>query len=682
MKLTVEPRTLIFKQPAGTSRGVYTERRLWYVHVRSRHDSRLRGIGECAPLPDLSCDWSDSLPQTLAEACRSVEQLGCIDYERWRNYPSVLFALETALLSFRASQRGDCLRLFDNDFTRGKAGLQTNGLVWMGTKEEMAARMEEKLRAGYRCVKLKIGAIGWDEELSLLQSLRRRFPKEVVELRVDANGGFSVAEAPERLEQLARLDVHSIEQPIRQGQWDEMARLCRLSPLPIALDEELIGVNCREEKLQLLDTIRPAYIILKPSLHGGLRGAEEWMEVARERGIAYWVTSALESNVGLNAIAQWAAEQGCTDRPQGLGTGQLFVDNFPETRLSLEGDTLWAENGKTRAFLRELDAFSSEWQAPERTMTVHTSGSTGQPKAITVEKSRMEASARMTLRQLQLPPGSTALLCLPLSYIAGRMMAVRALTGGLHLVSVAPSSHPFATLNVPVDFAALTPMQVAETLKVPAERRRMEAVGQLIIGGGAIPPAVEAELRTFPHAVWSTYGMTETLSHVALRRVNVPEGAARGYVPLEGVRISLNAEGCLVVDAPNVAEAPLTTNDLARIEPDGSFFLLGRRDNTVCSGGLKLQVEPMEELLRPLVGEMALTAVPDDVFGEALTLLYTECRSEADVEALCRQMLPPTHVPKHFFRVGALPQTTSGKPARATIKSLAVQLCQKQAYEE
>ena len=333
MKIDIEERVLHFKQPAGTSRGVYTERRLWLVTMT---DGDRRGVGECAPLPKLSCDDLPDYGRLLRKVCRQVEESGCIDTEALRPYPSMLFGLETA---WRHLHRGD--RLFDTPFARGEAGIRINGLVWMGTYKEMYARIRAKLEAGFHCIKLKIGAIDFDEELSLIRFIRGEFPKEQVELRVDANGAFRPEEAPERLRLLARYGLHSIEQPIRAGQWEAMAALCRQTPLPIALDEELIGVNAPQEKARLLDTIQPQYIILKPSLHGGMAGCREWIAMAAERGIGSWLTSALESNIGLNAIAQFCSDvYGSTEMPQGLGTGQLFTDNIPMP-LEIRGERLW-----------------------------------------------------------------------------------------------------------------------------------------------------------------------------------------------------------------------------------------------------------------------------------------------------------------------------------------------------
>ena len=232
--------------------------------------------------------------------------------------------------------------LFDSPFGKGEEGITINGLVWMGTYEEMLARLEEKLQAGFHCVKLKIGAIDFFKELDLIKRIRDIYTQEQVELRVDANGGFLPENAMSQLEALAKYDIHSIEQPIKQHQWPKMAQLCRETPLPIALDEELIGVNVRSMKEALLDTIRPQYIILKPSLHGGIYGCNEWIQLASQRGIGSWITSALESNIGLNAIAHYAAKVygPNVEMPQGLGTGQLFTDNIPMP-LEIRGDKLF-----------------------------------------------------------------------------------------------------------------------------------------------------------------------------------------------------------------------------------------------------------------------------------------------------------------------------------------------------
>lgn len=370
-KIEISERTLHFKQPAGTSRGVYTTRHSYYLTLTLDELPGVEGVGECATLPDLSCDAKPEYEMTLRQVCQMVEQMGRIPYDMIRAYPSITFGLETAFASFfdaakkfleivpaeGASSSSEMLKqkgvsvpagmenlteLFDSPFGRGEEGITINGLVWMGTYEEMLARLEEKLQAGFHCVKLKIGAIDFFKELNLIKRIRDVYTKEQVELRVDANGGFLPENAMSQLEALAKYDIHSIEQPIKQHQWPKMAQLCRETPLPIALDEELIGVNVRSMKQALLDTVCPQYIILKPSLHGGIYGCNEWIELANQRGIGSWITSALESNIGLNAIAHYAAKVYGSNvkMPQGLGTGQLFTDNIPMP-LEIRGDKLF-----------------------------------------------------------------------------------------------------------------------------------------------------------------------------------------------------------------------------------------------------------------------------------------------------------------------------------------------------
>lgn len=340
-KITITSKLLHFLQPAGTSRGVYNTRLSFYLKLTSDEQPDVVGVGECATLPDLSCDAMppNEYERKLRTFCDEYERTGVIDYEAMRAYPSMLFGLETAVAQFNAK---GSLNFFDTPFGRGEEGIPINGLVWMGTFEEMFERLEAKLKAGFRCVKLKIGAIDFDRELQLIRHIRSTFSRNNVELRVDANGGFTPEEALSRIEALVQYDIHSIEQPIKQNQRTEMARLCAATPLPIGLDEELIGVNERQKKIELLDIIRPQYIVLKPSLHGGMAGTEEWIQLARERNIGSWITSALESNVGLNAIAQLTASIYGTNirHAQGLGTGQLFADNI-EMPLKVLGDKLW-----------------------------------------------------------------------------------------------------------------------------------------------------------------------------------------------------------------------------------------------------------------------------------------------------------------------------------------------------
>jgi o-succinylbenzoate synthase len=332
--------TLNFNFPAGTSRGVMTSRPTHFIIIEQRG---ARGIGECAPLARLSEDDLPNLPmmielvlQRIAKrpfprSAREVFQL--VRDTVPANLPSVRFGLETALLDLL---HGGKRLVFPSVMRPEFAPLPINGLVWMGDRNFMQRQIDEKLAQGFRCLKLKIGAIDFADELRLLASIRQRYTKEAVTLRVDANGAFSAAEAMKKLKQLAKLNIHSIEQPIAPGQTKAMAALCRDSPVPIALDEELIGKHTREERSQLLDAIQPQYIILKPTLLGGIEAADDWVLLAENREVGWWATSALESNVGLNAIAQWVATHEPT-LPQGLGTGQLYHNNIEAPIRIAEG---------------------------------------------------------------------------------------------------------------------------------------------------------------------------------------------------------------------------------------------------------------------------------------------------------------------------------------------------------
>ena len=321
---------LTFKKPSGTSRGVLTTKDTWFLILR---DEEKLGIGECGMFRGLSYDDRPDFETTLQWVCDNI-QLGEEQLlMELSEYPAIRIGLETVFLSLRSP---DPFSIFPSEFTRGEASIPINGLIWMGSEEFMKEQIREKLKDGFGCIKMKIGAIDFETEISLLKSIRREFSSEEIELRVDANGAFTTSEALEKLKRLSDLDIHSIEQPIRQGQWQEMARLCEETPLPIALDEELIGVVAFEKKSKLLETIHPQYIILKPTLVGGFSGSDEWIAMAEQKDIGWWITSALESNVGLNAISQYTFTKN-SKLPQGLGTGSLFTNNVEAPLLVTKG---------------------------------------------------------------------------------------------------------------------------------------------------------------------------------------------------------------------------------------------------------------------------------------------------------------------------------------------------------
>ncbi|MBR1548454.1 MAG: AMP-binding protein [Prevotella sp.] len=312
-----------------------------------------------------------------------------------------------------------------------------------------------------------------------------------------------------------------------------------------------------------------------------------------------------------------------------------------------------------------LDEFLEEWNSPSATVLVHTSGSTGKPKPMMAEKRRMQASARITCSFLGLKAGDTALLCLPLDYIAGKMMVVRAITCGLRLLPVPPVGMPVWEGHV--DFAAMVPLQVSRLLDDEQGRQRLRAVRHLIIGGGAIDDALASRLADMPGHVWSTYGMTETLSHIALRRLNGPD-SSQWYTPFEGVGVSLSADGCLVIDAPAVHDGPLVTNDIAQLQTAGAttqFRILGRKDNVVCSGGIKIQIEQVEQLLSSHIdAPFLITKAPHAQLGEQVVMLTESSDTDALLQ-VCRRVLPRYWVPRRVVTIDRLPMTETGKPARA-----------------
>lgn len=318
-----------------------------------------------------------------------------------------------------------------------------------------------------------------------------------------------------------------------------------------------------------------------------------------------------------------------------------------------------------------LEEFMADWHSPSPTILVHTSGSTGKPKPLLVEKKRMEASARLTCEVLALKPGDSALLCMPLDYIAGKMMVVRSIVGKLNLVCVEPSGHPLKGLNEAPVFAAMVPMQVYNSLKVDEERRLLCEIKHLIIGGGAVSKEMAAELHTLPNAVWSTYGMTETLSHIALRRLNGNE-ASEWYEPFESVDVALNDEGCLMINAPLVCSKTLITNDIAEIAPDGRHFRIrGRKDNVICSGGIKMQIEEIEAKLHPHVNvPFIITKRKDEKFGETVVML-AETKDIDMLKAVCQERLSKYEQPHYYIYTNRIPTTETGKPARAKAMEMA-----------
>lgn len=332
MNYSIQHKIFHFKNPSGTSRGVLTKKNAWFITLWNEENPSVKGVGECSIIAGLSPDFKNNLDYEAsihtfcAAYCESLTLPSEITA-----FPSIKFGIETAVLDLKNGGKG---LIFENDFSINSKKLPINGLIWMGDQAFMEDQIEQKLTEGFSTLKMKVGAIDFNNEIALLSAIRKRFSKDEITLRVDANGAFTKKDALSKLTELAKLDLHSIEQPIQAGDWQGMKELCQVSPLPIALDEELIGIDSIKDKAELLTTIQPPFIILKPSLHGGIEGTKEWIEMAEEKGIQWWITSALESNIGLNAICQLTAEY-TTTLPQGLGTGSLYTNNI-ESDLCVE----------------------------------------------------------------------------------------------------------------------------------------------------------------------------------------------------------------------------------------------------------------------------------------------------------------------------------------------------------
>lgn len=339
MKATYKKYILDFKRPSGTSRGVLTQKETWFLILE---ENGKLGIGECGPFKGLSIDDVSGYEERLKWTCDAIDLGKEMLWSELKDFPSIQFGIEQAFLSIESDNP---FELFPSDFTQNEAPININGLIWMGDEAYMLSQIQQKLQEGFRCIKMKIGAVDFNSEIAILESIRRTYSKNEIEIRVDANGAFSSTEALDKLKTLAALDIHSIEQPIKQGNLLEMKSLCATTPLNIALDEELIGISDVTKKEELLQTIQPQYIILKPSLVGGFKGSQEWIDLAKKFNIGWWVTSALESNIGLNAIAQWTHTLK-SPMPQGLGTGGLYTNNL-DSPLTVKKGALYYKQNKS-----------------------------------------------------------------------------------------------------------------------------------------------------------------------------------------------------------------------------------------------------------------------------------------------------------------------------------------------
>jgi o-succinylbenzoate synthase len=677
MRAEFKRHTLRFITPAGTSRGIYKTKDSWLITLFENGKS---GVGECSLLKDLSIDDRPDFEDKINQIIIQINNGSFNFNDPLFDFPAIKFGLETALLELKNGGKG---LIFPSSFTRGDTSIVTNGLIWMGTPEYMQQQIAEKLDKGFSCIKLKIGSLNWATERRLIEAMRKQFTASELTIRVDANGAYSPNEALSVLNDLAKLQVHSIEQPIRAKQWEQMARLCENTPLPIALDEELIGVYPLEQKRQLLQSIKPQFIILKPGLLGGFIASDEWIDLAENMNIGWWVTSALESNIGLNAIAQWTATKN-NPLPQGLGTGMLFENNF-ESCLQLEGEKLiyntpqppkgggnYPPLGERNSALVTSVVKNYNNALPQYPpfrglggkdlgvdfLLQKTSGSTGEPKTIKLKESAMIASARKTLNFFNLKEGDTALLCLPAHYIAGKMMLVRAQVGGLNLLEIEPKGRP----DIPdqtIHFAAMVPMQVQNLIDSGYDFKNIK---NLIIGGANVSYKLNQAIKKLPNAVYATYGMTETYSHIALQRLNgsKPDSC---FKLLDGYAISTNENGCLVINAPEFSDEPIVTTDLVEILSPKEFRWLGRADNVINSGVIKILPEEMEaKISEQLNTECLIVPVPDDKLGQQAILVLEKATHHKNIDLQVINLPFEKHkIPKAVYYIDAFPRNESMK---------------------
>lgn len=575
-------------------------------------------IGECAPLPGLSIDNLEMIEAKLDEVCQSPD----VDL---KEYPSIRFALEML-------QQKNC----------AIPPIPINGLIWMGDPDFMSAQVEKKIQDGWQCIKMKIGAVDFEQELKILKSIGNN-----LELRVDANGAFSKDDVREKLDKLASLDLHSIEQPIKPGQWDLLAELCSSSPVPIALDEELIPLVDESQRIAMLDKVKPQYLVLKPSLLGGFAESEKWIALAEERGVGWWVTSALESNIGLEAITNWVSKLQ-PEGHQGLGTGQLFTNNIPSA-LQVENGMLSKSDAP---IWDDINSFIAQWFSPEPTMELQTSGSTGTPKTIEVQKQWMRNSAKLTGKTFGLEPGSSALLCMPMQFVAAKMMVVRAMELQLELKVVEPSK----TVDCEADFAAMVPLQLENSLAY------LEKFKTVLVGGGQVSSNLVDKLQGIGAEVFETYGMTETLTHVAIKRLN-GQSKTDYFSALDGVKFEIDKRDCLVIHAPELNPEPIVTNDIVELLGDTKFNWLGRFDNVINSGGVKIYPEVLEaKLASQLLGKRYFVAgMPDDSLGQKVVLVV-EGKAEVKFDSLEKYERP-----KEVIFVEKFVETETGKINRLAV---------------
>jgi len=621
------------------------QRPVWYLFLG---DGRRLGLGECAPLAGLSLDNFSKIESMLDQICLDPETFLNSNH-KLLSFPAIRFALETAWIDLHRENNKTARK-----FLEGRSGIKINALIWMGSKKMMLEQINIKLADGYKCLKLKIGALDFETEIDILREIRRRFNVSELEIRVDANGAFSKNDVFVKLNRLAEFNLHSIEQPISAGEWPLMQEICENSPVPIALDEELIPLQEKFQKEKLLRTLDPQFLVLKPSLLGGFSSCLQWINLARKKNIGWWVTSALESNLGLCHIAQWVSTLE-NNNYQGLGTGHLFKNNIP-TPLILKSDVL--KYNPDPAWEGAND-FIKDWLNPYDSIKIKTSGSTGKSKIFDVKKQYLINSALSTGKSFHLKSGDSALLCLPLEFIAGKMMLVRSLVLGLELSVISPAGDPLIA-DAEFDFAALVPLQLRQSINAGNGNK----VKKIIVGGGQLEKDLEKLTLKISSLVFETFGLTETLSHVAFRAVN---GRQRSeyFSALENINFSLDNRGCLIIHAPHINSQDVHSNDLVELISNKTFLWLGRADNLINSGGIKIIPEKVEKKLSQKfpVNRYFIAGRPHKILGEKLILIIEGPAFEISDQIWLG--LDRYEIPKEIIFLKKFKYTDSGKIKRS-----------------
>lgn len=673
LNLRVVNRPLLFKKPAKTSRDTLTEKPCFYL----KSDCGL--VGECSLIPGLS-------EETVEEALDALELIvksGSLDLNSIPNsLPSVKFAVEMMLMQHHEAD-------FNTGFSKGHSGLEINGLVWMADKQSMLDQVRSLVDRGFKTIKLKVGALDFNDELEILSAIRELCPSEEYTLRVDANGAFSHTDLDEtlgKLNQLSQFNLHSIEQPIKQGNIEAMAELCAKSPVPIALDEELIGIHDLEKKRNLLQTIKPQFIILKNSLLGGINESNTWTYLADELGIGYWSTSALESNVGLEVIANWTSTLN-SNKVSGLGTGSLYTNNT-ESDLEIVNGKIWNRAGGSieigtqswplnsaganlmkseckEAWTHDIADFLIEWFDTEDDLVCQTSGSTGAPKSIFHARHHVIASALDTNRYFNITSESSVLLAIPMKFIAGKLMVVRAIMAGAKIIAVAPNLDQAPTSQI--DFAPLTPHQLGLLIE---KHNCLGHFKTILLGGAPIPSPLLSKLPEST-TIYEGFGMTETITHVALRRISGAHPESQ-FTTLDSVNLHVDSSSRLIIDAPSRGVHNLLTDDVVTLDSPNLFSWNGRYSNVINSGGIKIHPESLERRITDLLSN-ELPATPDfAIYGMPHPDLGEQCCLQVDlpestaIRELLESSLSPLGVKKpRLVRFGPVERNENGKIIRS-----------------